>query len=360
MAENLNNKGCNQEDLNKSNESNNNSTDSDIEGNAGEDCSITMLDVLEAERQLEDEYAAVLGASDEKCCTYSQGAVKRQALYSCLTCCPEARQNLDKCAGICLACSYHCHEKHELVELYTKRNFRCDCPTKRMNDNKNHCRLNTNFSKPVDINRDNVYNQNFQGLYCTCHRPYPDPERNENEEDVMVQCAVCEDWYHLHHIEASSGAAALLEICAEMICNTCMEQKTFLKDYIGFALTKMDAVKENGEVEFGEKTEDNKLISDLDKSISDIMKMSDKTSSENSISSEEPPIKRIKISTDICNDKKESDNVQPLDTTTVKCSRPTVRNLTKIKGKFSWLGYIKQCIHFSLSSVNEKRDIIFS
>jgi len=30
-------------------------------------------------------------------------------------------------AGICLACSYKCHEGHDLVELYTKRNFRCDC-----------------------------------------------------------------------------------------------------------------------------------------------------------------------------------------------------------------------------------------
>lgn len=30
-------------------------------------------------------------------------------------------------AGFCLACSYHCHEGHEVFELYTKRNFRCDC-----------------------------------------------------------------------------------------------------------------------------------------------------------------------------------------------------------------------------------------
>lgn len=25
------------------------------------------------------------------------------------------------------ACSYNCHEGHDLVELYTKRAFRCDC-----------------------------------------------------------------------------------------------------------------------------------------------------------------------------------------------------------------------------------------
>lgn len=30
----------------------------------------------------------------------------------------------DQLAGICLACSYHCHDGHELVELYTKRYFK--------------------------------------------------------------------------------------------------------------------------------------------------------------------------------------------------------------------------------------------
>ena len=29
----------------------------------------------------------------------------------------------------------------------------------------------------------NKYNQNFSGLYCTCHRPYPDPE-----DEVGVAC----------------------------------------------------------------------------------------------------------------------------------------------------------------------------
>ena len=29
------------------------------------------------------------------------------------------------------------------------------------------------------------YNQNFKGDYCTCHRPYPDPE--DKVEDEMIQ-----------------------------------------------------------------------------------------------------------------------------------------------------------------------------
>lgn len=46
--------------------------------------------------------------------------MKRQALYACVTCIPLSDDGL-KPGGICLACSYYCHEGHELVELYTKR-----------------------------------------------------------------------------------------------------------------------------------------------------------------------------------------------------------------------------------------------
>lgn len=48
-----------------------------------------------------------------------------------------------------------------------------------------------NQLKP-EANDRNVYNQNFKGLYCICQRPYPDSENT----DEMVQCIVCEDWYH--------------------------------------------------------------------------------------------------------------------------------------------------------------------
>ena len=44
------------------------------------------------------------------------------------------------------------------------------------------------------VNEKNTYNQNFRGLYCTCRRPYPDPE--DEIDDEMIQCVVCEDWYH--------------------------------------------------------------------------------------------------------------------------------------------------------------------
>ena len=87
---------------------------------------VTMLDVLKDATELEEDAKAVLGAADEKHCTYlGQGYAKRQALYACMTCAKKAGNELS--GGVCLACSYHCHESHDLVELYTKRNFRCDC-----------------------------------------------------------------------------------------------------------------------------------------------------------------------------------------------------------------------------------------
>lgn len=46
----------------------------------------------------------------------------------------------------------------------------------------------------LDTNEENRYNQNFDGVYCTCARPYPDPEDTTGDE--MLQCVMCEDWYH--------------------------------------------------------------------------------------------------------------------------------------------------------------------
>jgi E3 ubiquitin-protein ligase UBR7 len=102
---------------------------STVEG--GSDETVTMLDVLEDEKELEEDAAAVLGAADDKNCTYMTGGyVKRQPLYSCLTCIPaeKGKEGMSKkCGGVCLACSYKCHEGHDLIELYTKASFRSLC-----------------------------------------------------------------------------------------------------------------------------------------------------------------------------------------------------------------------------------------
>uniref|UniRef100_A0A1A9UXA9 UBR-type domain-containing protein n=1 Tax=Glossina austeni TaxID=7395 RepID=A0A1A9UXA9_GLOAU len=262
------------------------------EKNELEESSVTMLDVLEEEKELEKEYAAVLGASDEKFCTYNKGAIKRQALYSCLTCCPESRNDLNKCAGVCLACSYQCHENHELIELYTKRNFRCDCPTERMAGNR--CRLNASLKQPIALNENNMYNQNFQGLYCNCHRPYPDPEASADE--FMLQCVICEDWFHSHHLN-SSVTTKLMEECSEMICGTCMDKHTFLQDYNGLSMNLMeqsvDVIEISDDLPAGKDNDYDKLRNDLDKSISDIMNIGEAASSQTN--TDEPKVKRQKL-----------------------------------------------------------------
>lgn len=50
-------------------------------------------------------------------CLLLQGYVKRQAVFACSTCTPDAAEP----AGICLACANKCHDGHDIFELYTKR-----------------------------------------------------------------------------------------------------------------------------------------------------------------------------------------------------------------------------------------------
>lgn len=186
----------------------------DAENNG--DVELTMQDVLEEEQELEEDAKAVLGDCDDKNCTYSEGYLPRQALYSCATCSSNSEP-----AGICLACSYACHEGHELLELYTKRHFRCDCGNKKFGSNR--CRL---YPDKEPENANNKYNQNFLGQYCTCSRPYPDPD--DDTPDSMIQCIMCEDWYHGRHL---GGIAPDNEDFGEMICSSCMRSHSFLYAY---------------------------------------------------------------------------------------------------------------------------------
>ncbi|XP_074654334.1 uncharacterized protein LOC141908246 [Tubulanus polymorphus] len=184
---------------------------------AEEEPVINMLEVLQEEKQLEEDAAAVLGGSDHKNCTYALGYVSRQALYACSTC---TSSNMPP-AGICLACSLECHDGHELFELYTKRNFCCDCGNGKF-PKESKCKFNPD-RKPLNL--ENEYNQNFHGLYCSCSRPYPD--RDDEIEDEMIQCIMCEDWYHGRHLGNIPENADY----DEMICNGCMTRYNFLWYY---------------------------------------------------------------------------------------------------------------------------------
>lgn len=184
---------------------------------AGEEPVLSLLDVLEEDDALEDEACAVLGGSDAEKCSYPEGYVKRQALYACNTCTPKNEEP----AGICLACTYKCHEGHHLFELYTKRNFRCDCGNSKFKQLE--CKL---FPEKEKVNAANKYNANFFGLYCTCKRPYPDPE--DEVPDEMIQCIVCEDWFHGRHLGVAPPEHLEYQ---EMVCQSCTGRCSFLWAY---------------------------------------------------------------------------------------------------------------------------------
>ncbi|XP_025090817.1 LOW QUALITY PROTEIN: putative E3 ubiquitin-protein ligase UBR7 [Pomacea canaliculata] len=199
-----------------------------------DDDSLSLVDVLNEQARLQADASAVLGDSDESNCTYAKGYIQRQALYACATC------SSTEPAGICLACSYQCHEGHELYELYTKRFFRCDCGNSKFPESL--CKLEK-AKDPVNIQ--NKYSQNFRGVYCTCARPYPDPE--DEIEDEMIQCVICEDWFHGRHLNAT-----VPEDFHEMICTCCMDKHSFLWAYqVDSPITELKKEEADIKVEVG-------------------------------------------------------------------------------------------------------------
>lgn len=184
---------------------------------------ITIQEYLKDVEEQELEADLVLGGDEGKDCTYSQGYLKRQAIFSCLTCTPDVN------AGFCTACSLSCHDGHEILELWTKRNFRCDCGNSKFGEF--YCKLFAN--KDVE-NVKNSYNHNFKGSYCTCGRPYPDPDVEDQVE--MIQCCVCEDWFHEEHIGLESSHEIPRDeegepLYEDFICQSCSANCSFLKEY---------------------------------------------------------------------------------------------------------------------------------
>ncbi|KAH0579006.1 hypothetical protein H2248_003176 [Termitomyces sp. 'cryptogamus'] len=136
----------------------------------------TLVDYVASQDDLLQEAALALPHEFSKC-TYSLGHI-RQAVYLCLTCSVER--------GICSACSIACHTDHEQIELFPKRNFRCDCPTTSV---VHTCILHKTLEEENVLN---AYGPNFKAQFCRCGRPYD----ARTEQETMIQCLVCEDWFH--------------------------------------------------------------------------------------------------------------------------------------------------------------------
>ncbi|KAJ7401690.1 putative E3 ubiquitin-protein ligase UBR7 [Pitangus sulphuratus] len=107
------------------------------------------------------------------------------------------------------------------------------------------------------VNAGNKYNDNFYGLYCTCKRPYPDPE--DEIPDEMIQCIVCEDWFHGRHLGAVPPESGDFH---EMVCQACMKHCHFLWAYASQLavppLTKVNSLEDEGIVLKVEESEEQK------------------------------------------------------------------------------------------------------
>ncbi|KAI8048093.1 hypothetical protein BDF22DRAFT_704326 [Syncephalis plumigaleata] len=196
---------------------------------------VTAVDVLQAQAELEREAADVLpGRFDQ--CTRSLGPT-RQSAYACLTCSPTEPR------GICYACSIACHSEHNLVELFERRRFLCDCATDMPKGNG--CQIETitrgkaatatetatDTSSNADEARDKItilprnrYDHNYLGRFCRCDKEYnPDIEAG-----TMYQCAVCEDWFHDQCID---GLPQQTDRFEEFCCKACIERLPLLTCY---------------------------------------------------------------------------------------------------------------------------------
>ncbi|KAI9886933.1 MAG: hypothetical protein M1823_001225 [Watsoniomyces obsoletus] len=167
----------------------------------------TAAEYINTQLQLEADAKEALPYAFDTC-TQPLGAL-RQTLYSCLTCNPPPSSPSDPytAAGLCYSCSISCHGEHELVELFSKRNFVCDCGTTRL-PSTSPCTLRIDpktgkkgggHSEPAA--KDNKYNHNFRNRFCGCDSVYDPYEQNR----TMYQClglgtvdngGCGEDWYH--------------------------------------------------------------------------------------------------------------------------------------------------------------------
>ncbi|KAJ1670930.1 hypothetical protein EV182_007915, partial [Spiromyces aspiralis] len=70
-------------------------------------------------------------------------------------------------------------------------------------------------------NHENQYNHNFWGHYCRCDTLY-DPE---TETGVMIQCYVCQDWYH----DRCIGVMPPEDEYSDYICRECVQRYPLLR-----------------------------------------------------------------------------------------------------------------------------------
>ncbi|UZJ57044.1 hypothetical protein CBS101457_006364 [Exobasidium rhododendri] len=214
---------------------------------ASDDCGFTAEQLIARQSQLEEAAREAVPFSFAKGgCTYERGYIK-QPVYSCRSC---------GGGGVCAGCSVGCHATHDLVELFAKRSFRCDCGTlslcredKEKESSIPPCSLRGKTLVYAPQNDQNVYSKNYEGVFCRCERG---KEYNaETEEETMFQCLCCEDWLHesctslrpsreIDDIDSltrdlADGPLVDHDSFEQFICNECVRQpgNEALLDYLG-------------------------------------------------------------------------------------------------------------------------------
>ncbi|EXJ63981.1 hypothetical protein A1O7_00316 [Cladophialophora yegresii CBS 114405] len=166
----------------------------------------TASEFIDQQLALEADAREVLPYKFDKC-TNILGPL-RQNIFACLTCSPPpaSEAQVYTPAGVCYACSISCHGEHTLVELFSRRDFVCDCGTSRL-PSTSPCTLRSDpatGSRGVhsqEPHKGNHYNHNFQNRFCACAEEYD----ANTEKGTMYQClglgtvetgGCGEDWYH--------------------------------------------------------------------------------------------------------------------------------------------------------------------
>ncbi|KAA1108359.1 hypothetical protein PGT21_009607 [Puccinia graminis f. sp. tritici] len=216
-----------------------------------QDETVRISEVIEKQNELEDQAAEVLPFDITKC-SKPAGQI-RQSVYSCLTCNPIKPERDHIRAGVCSSCSVSCHTDHQLVELFVRRNFACDCGTDRCNPGRCHL-----INQPSDsVNQSlqsnpstsatgpsNRYDKNFDGQFCICERGKTyDPE---TETEDMYQCLACEDWRHASCL----GPHPDPDDWDDLICAHCVQNNPTIKSimfkHAGGEGTGMIVCKDSG------------------------------------------------------------------------------------------------------------------
>ncbi|KAI8849925.1 hypothetical protein BC829DRAFT_390516 [Chytridium lagenaria] len=178
---------------------------------------ITAAEYLEREDELTREAAEALPGSIDRC-SFDKGYVNQQ-IFSCLTCASkraEAHPDTELThIGVCYACFVQCHTTHNVVEMFYRRAFRCDCGI--MESPKECCLQKSSIGK---TNEKNKYDGTFEGRFCWCKSEYQYEKEVKMEDATMFQCHICEDWVPDE------------ESFDDFICKSCVGRHPFLTGYI--------------------------------------------------------------------------------------------------------------------------------